>query len=362
MSLHFGFEPDARRAGELDRRMHADLAASLSYLSAQSAGVVDHDLAAIATLADGIERGDRHAPLTFADYYDCGSALLAEDWVAAGAAFRRLAGARPVAPGLRIDALRDPAACGRSRRMVDMLLEDDSLDMGVLAPADEVAAAFPARFEAGMALLDAACPELAGEVRALVREVVPIASDRTRKFDLDGGSHYRLWGALFLNAGYHPTPCAMAEVIAHESAHSLLFGFSIDEPLTTNDGAAVYASPLRADPRPMDGIYHATFVSARMHYAMSRLLDSGRLDAAAAAQVRAARGADARNFELGLQVVQQHGELTHAGDALMRAARDYMDIAAREARRASIAVGPAAARTRGTALRSQATAAAGARP
>jgi hypothetical protein len=321
------FHPDPARARALDARMHRELAGSVRHLSEQSAGIVPHDRAALEAFAAGIEAGARHSPLVFADYYDCLEALLADEHGMAEAAFARLAAATPVAPGLVLDPLRDPLTCARSRRLVELLLDEPGLDVGLRPATPEVATAFAARFAAGLDLLERACPELAGEFRAIVREVVPFSGDATRKMQLDGGSHYKLWGALFLNADFHPTPHAIVEVLAHESAHSLLFGFCTHRPLVRNDDTDRFASPLRADARPMDGIYHATFVSARMHLAMSRLLESGLLDAATAAEVRAARDADLVNFSAGHDTVRAHGQLTPLGRRLMDGARDYMALA-----------------------------------
>ena len=70
---------------------------------------------------------------------------------------------------------------------------------------------------------------------------------------------------------------SLLETLAHEAAHSLLFGIQISGPLVLNPDDARFASPLRVDLRPMDGVYHATFVSARMHFAMQELLASGLL-------------------------------------------------------------------------------------
>lgn len=64
----------------------------------------------------------------------------------------------------------------------------------------------------------------------------------------------------------------MDEVLAHEAGHSLLFGLTVDEPLVLNLDDVLYPSPLREDPRPMDDIYHAAFVSAHMALAMETLI------------------------------------------------------------------------------------------
>jgi HEXXH motif-containing protein len=116
----------------------------------------------------------------------------------------------------------------------------------------------------------------------------------------------------------------VCEVLAHESAHSLLFGFTVDEALQDNPDEELYASPLRVDPRPMDGIYHATFVSARMHWAMTRLAESGLLTEEQREKAYAAAASDLTNFDAGYGVVAAHGVLTDTGAALMRGAHDYM--------------------------------------
>ena len=60
--------------------------------------------------------------------------------------------------------------------------------------------------------------------------------------------------------------------IAHEATHNLLFGLCADGPLADNDDGERHASPLRPDARPIDGVLHATCVSARVHRMLSRLL------------------------------------------------------------------------------------------
>src|SRR5690606_31521721 len=139
----------------------------------------------------------------------------------------------------------------------------------------------------------------------------------------DGGSCYMLWGALFLNVDLERSPVALLEVLAHESAHMLLYAFAADEPLVLNEDDERYPSPLRVDQRPMDGIYHATYVSARMHWAMGRLLDTDLLDPVGRQEAQAAHAADARNFAAGDTVVRAHGRLTATGEALMSEARGW---------------------------------------
>lgn len=206
---------------------------------------------------------------------------------------------------------------------------DSRLQLGLQSPPADSAAAFRRRLARAFDLLDHALPALAGEIRGLVNEVVIVAGDPTQSLQFDGGSHFQLWGALFLNGDFHHTDQALIEVLAHESAHSLLFGFCTETALVENTDDELFVSPLRPDPRPMDGIYHATFVSARMHWAMSRLLASRLLDEAGEEAARAALAGDIRNFDAGYGVVAEFGRLTPLGAALIGEAKSYMDAATR---------------------------------
>jgi len=116
----------------------------------------------------------------------------------------------------------------------------------------------------------------------------------------------------------------MVELLAHESAHLMLFAFSHSEALVSNDAEGLYESPLRSDPRPMDGIFHATWVSARMHWAVAEMVKT---DALSEAQRREAIAANQRNrqqFLDGYAVIEQHAKLTETGRSVMAAAKQYM--------------------------------------
>lgn len=320
------FPPNARRAAQLDQNMLKDLGASLRHVVEQARGQIAFDRDAIAALIARLERGERHPPLLFALYYELVDAVIEERWDNAEERFRRLAAIRPAPPGLQILALNDTSGAdgGRYRRL---MCSDESLDINFLEPDADKANAFRARILSARRLLDRAAPELAGEVGAIINEIVLVAGDPKCKMQFDGGSHFQLWGSLFLNTDFHPTELAVVEVIAHESAHSLLHGFCRDENLVENDEEERFASPLRVDPRPMHGIYHAAFVSARMHWAMSAMIDSGVLDTEAKRHASDARDADARNFAAGYSVVRKHGRLTPLGERLISGAADYIRAA-----------------------------------
>ncbi|MBV1918081.1 MAG: hypothetical protein KUG65_08485 [Sphingomonadaceae bacterium] len=128
------------------------------------------------------------------------------------------------------------------------------------------------RIVAAFGLMKKAVPELYDETLAIVDEIVLVCPDGSQRFDYSAGSSFALWGGVLFNASMHGDWTRYFKNLVHESGHSLLFGVARDGGLVLNDTGASYASPVRDDPRPMDGIFHAAFVSARESLAFNRLL------------------------------------------------------------------------------------------
>jgi len=325
MTIGHHFKPDAARARALNERMHVELAASLRHVCDESRGVLSFDEAAMGALLRNLERGVNYPARVFARYYELVDAIIEDRPEEAERLFSELCAAQPWVSELDVQVLGAPELGVESERYGRMMNSDPSVDLGFTAPSADVAEAFRHRLAWGLDLLQRGLPELSGEFRAIVREIIICGGDPTKNLQFDGGSHYQLWGALFLNGQFHPDALAVVEVLAHESAHSLLFGFCTHVPLVENDEEERFASPLRIDLRPMDGIYHATYVSARMHWAMTRMAQSGLLAAEDADKAQSAAKADLANFDSGYAVVAEHGRLTPLGRDLMAEAKAYMD-------------------------------------
>ena len=86
------------------------------------------------------------------------------------------------------------------------------------------------------------------------------------------------------------------------------------------------ASPLRQDPRPLEGIYHATYVSARMHRSLQRLVQSRVLSPDQQAQARKSMENHACAFVSGMETLDQHADFTATGRAIIESARAYMAV------------------------------------
>lgn len=321
----YAFAPPARRAEELDANMHRELAASLRHVAEASADALPEASRQLSELAAAITAGRAVRPLGFATYFQIVDDIGAGRLEAAARWCRALAGLSPRPPGLTLSAYDAPAAAASS----DMLrLRGLGANVELAPVAAATADAFFALFRDAFALLEEAVPDLHGELAGLVRELMVAQSPAAAPFVFDGASHYQFWGLLLLNPMRHRTPLAVAEAIAHEAGHSLLFGLTTDEPLVFNPDDELYPSPLRRDPRPMDGIYHATFVSARMAWTMARLAAGPVL--APDERDRAARAAasDRAHFFAGHAVVAAHGRLSSTGRRIMDNAYDAMRAAA----------------------------------
>jgi HEXXH motif-containing protein len=154
--------------------------------------------------------------------------------------------------------------------------------------------------------------------------LLAVGSDAPAAWSFDGASSFMLWGAVVLNAEGNPTLLGSVQALAHESAHNLLFGLATDGPLVENDDSERFASPLRADPRPIDGIFHAVFVTARMQQAVASLRASGALEAGERDEAEQALAQNAALFAQGLATLDRHAKLTPLGAAVLAGARAMM--------------------------------------
>lgn len=260
----------------------------------------------------------------FGAYYDLVLAIEIDDPAEAEGRLQEIAAAPARAPGVRVWACQGPEqpASDRYRRFVNT---DPGMPFEIVAPPPGALESNRAAIDAAFALLERGAPALAAEIRALLQEIViasaPPGPDVN---EFDGASCFMLWGGIVLNAASRGTTLEMVQALAHESAHNLLFGFATDGPLVENDDADRFDSPLRYDPRPMDGIYHATFVTARMHHAVHTLLAADVLEPDARTEARTALETHTKAFESGLAVIEEHGRLTATGANALELARAYM--------------------------------------
>ena len=303
-----------RGSGRLRRSIAASLAAIAEYGAPDGSDLVARI------------RSGPVSPVVTGAYTELVEAIFADDVNAAIAVARDLC--RPnfgSHAGLRIVTLSDadlgPGQAARYRRLIN---DNSKLQLQIRAlRARGLCDGLGVRFgRCGVAR--------GGYAGACWRDARPRARDvlvdkpGNRHF---GASSFQIWGALFLKPYPHGNRAAIVEQLAHETSHALLFGLSKGKPLVRNEPDEVYPSPIRQDLRPMDGVVHATYVIARMHYAMSQLLQSGLLTPEEAEVARATRDAHRAHYQNGLAVVETNAKWTEVGEAAHSAARAYMAAA-----------------------------------
>jgi HEXXH motif-containing protein len=176
--------------------------------------------------------------------------------------------------------------------------------------------------------LKAADAELWAETMTIIRDLFLSRPDGTNRINYGGASSFALWGALTINSETHVEWMQFYRQIVHEAAHNLLFGIARDEPLVNDDPKDRRASPIRADVRPMDGIFHAAYVSAREALAIDRLLclheKAGRMDAGDARILDDILQLSVLSFWDACQILRAEALLTGLGDAVLRDCEQWM--------------------------------------
>lgn len=310
--------------------MHNELAKSLEYVITQiqlqlpGSKVCQHTdkLQSVISL---LQSGQRVSPAVFASYYQLVLSILSgEDFT------EKVYDLIDTVESREILVFKDFSTAGLgSEKMISLytasLDTDDKLSFGFFPPKPEESNRTKVSVMRAITLMRQLVPDLAAEFEAIVIEVLlAAAANEPDAARFDGASSYMLWGALALSVDDEKSDLEMLETLAHEAGHSLLFGLTIEEPLVKNDDDDLFESPLRPDPRPMDGIYHATFVSARMHHAMQECKQSGQLKKEQLTECETYLKASKQAFIDGYSVVADSGDLTATGKTIMDNAYEYM--------------------------------------
>lgn len=324
-TLPIGFLPDSRRAVALYCEMKTRLIDSLSYLHQQLSDTTSQPPPIDSWLAT-LNKTTFIKPGIFGYYYDLASALLQDDIELAKQLFTKLSSFEAAASGLSVITLSETDLDRESINLYIRNVEiEPDVPLHLTAPSASSAERVSTHIHQALEIIDQVLPELGEEIRALTTEIVMASSAKNSAgITFHGASSVYLWGTLFINADYHKTLVQVLDTLIHESAHCLLFGLSVEGPLVENPEQERHSSPLREDLRPIDGIYHATFVLSRMHYGMQNILDSGLLDEESNNAVERLIGHHASCFRDGLNTIESVGRLTQLGSTILQGPKQYM--------------------------------------
>ncbi len=307
------FEPNPQRALATDQAVRARLGASLYYL--------DEFLGKGGALAEAQRRVDNGAvsPFVFCLY----SQLVAQLSTGAADAARMTAGEIAAAAGQDADSAilpyQAPGVPDAWWSAYHALLDTEpGRDFRPVPPTEGGLDAFRDQYAGAMETMARCDPDLAQEVVTLIRLAVPAAPrDASSDQRFNGASTFLAWGAAIFNSEVERRPVEMIDVLVHESGHLLLFGLVEGGALTQNAPSERYTSPLRQDPRPIDGVFHACFVATRVHLAMNRLSASGGLDRRASELARLHAERNGASAVQGLEVLNRHARTTEIGGSVL---------------------------------------------
>jgi HEXXH motif-containing protein len=163
-------------------------------------------------------------------------------------------------------------------------------------------------------------PEWHGEFTALVSQVLLAVPASSSVPGFGGASTFDAFGSILINPRSVASPEAALMALIHESSHHRLFLYHLDDPVILNDAEARYGSPLRREPRPMEGLFHAVWVSARMALAAEALLRTpGAPDWAKHLDKHKASAMEA--IADGMPTIENHAEFTTLGALLFEDVR-----------------------------------------
>ncbi len=322
------FLPSAAAGAVLAKSLRERLVSSLAHLAAACAPHVALDQAAIAVQLRRIAAAHRPRPAIFALHFEILDAAQRSDLAALATGFAELCAARPAAlPGLALrgwgGADVTPGEAARLRRVFG---EAGDTPIAFGPPGLTILAEARAALGAALALLERSAPALHGEINALICDILLAEDTGSGATRFDGATAFHAQGALLLNATELRTPPAALATLVHEAAHALLFAATEGAPLAENDPDERFASPLRRDPRPMEGLCHAAFVSARMVHALD--LSANTFAAEDRAEARRLRDGAWRAHAAADGVIRAHARLTPAGAGFLDAAALHMAAAA----------------------------------
>lgn len=321
----FSLEPDGKRARALDDKMASLLRRSLDTIRVEAAGVAQCRVAgSLARAVDDVALDRRPRPVVWAHYAELCDAIASDDISAANFTAAALDDALGAASAPYVSNLNDRDLGIGNAALYAKVLDDDRAAPRDLVAVDEGEVA-RARALIGEAhdLFGGTCPDLLSEMDALVREIV-LVGGRPGGNEFAGAATLFLWGAIFINPTTIPDRLAMAEALTHEAGHALLTGLTGGLDVTVNDRHERYPSPLRADPRPVEGVAHAAFVLARMTLMLDRLAHARQLDDRERARLDAMRAANADLFDSAMLTLREHARFTPDGTAIFGACESFM--------------------------------------
>ncbi|MQA87280.1 MAG: hypothetical protein GEV03_22295 [Streptosporangiales bacterium] len=266
--------PNGANAASLHRHLRERLGDStVALLNSASAGL-GTDLASLNKRCAQLDLSRALSPAVFIAHYALLDAITRNDSDAVRASIASLSAFGThdwYAPGRTVDTV---GATSWEESVLARLRAHPVPDrfgrMTVIDPlSDDALAGYRADVDEALALIEAADPQMRTEVDEFVRHVC-----LSRGSGITGATSLQFFGAVFLREPYPEYHRVMYffEHLVHETSHLRLNVVQTADPLVLNPPDELHRSPLRRDPRPVMGIFHAQFVLSRLVHIYRRAI------------------------------------------------------------------------------------------
>ncbi|MEO9877662.1 MAG: HEXXH motif-containing putative peptide modification protein [Anderseniella sp.] len=324
------FNPSAASGSALRAHFNNGFADSLEYLLSVCEPSMTFDGDRAEGLLSRIRSGSRESPCLYSRHFKLIEALQAEDMASAETLIKGILAETPAEDGIVVISL-GAQSCDRDTELVtSYFCEADSL-FSYVQPDPERAAQTEANLYGAMEDLRGFAPGLAAEMDALVNTVIlatgiQVAGDEPGEFE--SVTALRAFGAVLFNADSTATRLQCVVSLIHEHAHMVLFAHSPNEGVVTNSPDERYVSPLRSDARPVEGIFHQSFVLARMIYGMDLLRKSDTVSQHQHDFANEFIGHNVPRFTDAVETLHRHARFTPQGLDVIRSSEAYIDALA----------------------------------
>jgi hypothetical protein len=322
------FDPDADSGVALRSYVGTSLASSFEHIFEACAPHLKLDTQRCNALVERLRSGSRELPWLFSLHFRLVEEISRDRLDRATAIITSLAGLDEAQSGVSVLCLgEDTFPMGEDIALDYFRGEQRKIRFDPVPKVD--AASMRANLAEAIEYLRKVSPGLAGELEEMITTIfvvrgVAVLQEDAEHLDFEGSSALRAFGGIVCNTKTDRIVAANALVLVHEHAHNVLFALSPEQGVVTNADDELFSSPLRIDPRPMEGIFHATFVLARMIYWLELVCGSHLVASEDVAYAKMMLTDLTPRYHEGVETIARHAKLTEQGRIALEQADQFM--------------------------------------
>jgi hypothetical protein len=271
-------QPNPRLARELRTTLNSDFFDSLRTV----AGILKENGNGSAfneSFIDGLTGQEKLSGYAHIAYHKCVELLELDNFVDAARSFALINDTLICEPAPRLVGFK----CGDYEQEYDQAYFDVSnksfritygMDLDIAQPSEDELHAARSATRTALNWLAICDPELLDEMQIYMTDILLMQSNT-----INAASSVRSYGIVrmsHLKEGQSWT--RYYENLVHEAAHQHLNYLWHQDEIILNEDSGTYSSPLRREPRPLSGIFHAAFVLARTMRGLRSLQNSAEYD------------------------------------------------------------------------------------